>query len=69
MRIQAGLQYVLEQSMQSGHCFLPTDKIHEQVCKILNLSHISSLHNAFLQDCFHLTDDGNLYLKNVYQAE
>jgi exodeoxyribonuclease V alpha subunit len=69
VRISAGLQYILEQGNQSGHCYLPLDAVSKQIAQLLGLSQIDNLALAYQDKRFHLASNGDLYLLTVYQAE
>jgi len=68
IRLSAASQYLLEQAMQSGHCFLPKDNLMQSLEALLNLNIEDSIDNICAHSQFHLTDK-HVYLQKIYKAE
>lgn len=67
-RLAAAAQYLLEQAMQSGHCFLPKAILTDQLDMLLNLNMDLNIEEICQNKVFHLTDD-YVYLMTIYNAE
>lgn len=67
-RLQAASQYLLEQAMQSGHCFLPKSILEEQLANLLSIPLPSDIASICDNNKFYLTED-NIYLSSIYNAE
>lgn len=67
-RLKAASQYLLEQAMQSGHCFLPKSALASQLETLLYFPIPMDIDLICEGNAFHITDE-NIYLSHLYHAE
>lgn len=69
IRIASGLQFVIEQSIQSGHCFIDLEYANKQLDKLLTIDTKSILPQILDDKRFHVTKTNQIYLKSIYNCE
>lgn len=77
-RIEAAIEYVLEEAKKNGHLYLEGRELYARVSVTLNEGYaevvadgdeIKTVVDAMLSSSLIVTDDGAFYLKSCYEAE